>query len=76
MINFIELTLAGNSKILLNVANITHVETCRKAIGEKYGYSSTVTMTNQQETDHHCVKEAYDKIVEKINRCTAAIVIK
>lgn len=77
MSNFIEVHGVGNdTQFIVNVSHISSVYSCNQATIAKHGYKAYITMSNHTGDDSFCVKESYDEIIEKINRCSSTMIIK
>ena len=76
MTNFIELHLQDGSPIMYNISTISSFWPARQAAIEKYGYNCHITTVSDTNGDCSNVKETYDQIVGKINRCTSAMVVR
>lgn len=76
MTNFIELHLQDGSPIMYNISTIVSFWPARQAAIEKYGYNCHISSANETNVDYSNVKETYDQIVGKINRCTSTMVVR
>ena len=77
MNNFIEVHgIGNNTQFIVNVAHIASVYPCNEATITKHGFKCYITKSNHAWDDSFSVKESYDEIIEKINRCSSTMIIK